>query len=329
MTRAREKLIMFYAGENTDGTCEKYASAIPTGKSKFSPYAVSGAGSYGEWIISTLLRHPYASELRAKAGTDNSAVLNTRSSLKVVLTEYAEDYNEGESEEEILSSDEVFMSLIKERSDFRYKYEALSGIVTKRAASETDKNFIDRDYFASSVPAFLSESGLTGAARGVATHTFIQYADYTKAQESVESEIARLREKGILSEAEAKCINISALRKFFSSSLFGRIQSSELVMREKKFTVEVPIGEVYDIAGEFADEMMMIQGIADCAFLEDGKLVVVDYKTDRLDSEDKFREKYASQVLIYKKALSMSTGYDVKETLLYSFHLGKEIKVEV
>jgi ATP-dependent helicase/nuclease subunit A len=99
-------------------------------------------------------------------------------------------------------------------------------------------------------------------------------------------------------------------------------------MREKKFTVEVPINEVYDGVDKFSDELIMIQGIADCAFLEDGKLVVVDYKTDRLDSEEKFVEKYSSQVLIYKKALKMATGYDVKETLLYSFHLGKEIIVQ-
>ena len=328
MTRAREKLIMVYASENTDGTCENYAAGIPTWKSKFSSYAVAGATGYGEWLISTLLRHPYASELRAKAETDNSAVLPAKSPVKIVLAEYQGESDIAQNEEITASSDENFKALIKERSDFRYKYEGLSGIVTKRAASETDKNFIDRDYFALSVPAFLSESGLTGAARGVATHTFIQYADYTKAKDSVESEIERLREKGILSKAESKCINIGALRKFFSSSLFGRIQSSSLVMREKKFTVEVPIGEVYNVAEEFSDEMMMIQGIADCAFLEDGKLVVVDYKTDRLDSEESFREKYASQVLIYKKALSMSTGYEVKETLLYSFHLGKEIKVE-
>lgn len=328
MTRAREKLIMVYAGENTEGTCENYAAGIPSWKSKFSPYAVAGATGYGEWLISTLLRHPYASELREKAATDNSAVLPAKSPIKIILAEYQGESDTASSEEVAVSSDDNFKALIKERSDFRYKYEALSGIVTKRAASETDKNFIDRDYFASSVPAFLSESGLTGAARGVATHTFIQYADYDKAKDSVESEIARLREKGILSEAEAKCINISALGKFFSSELFSRIQASDLVMREKKFTVEVPIGEVYDVADEFADEMMMIQGIADCAFLEDGKLVVVDYKTDHLDSEESFREKYASQVTIYKKALSMSTGYEVKETLLYSFYLGKEIKVE-
>jgi ATP-dependent helicase/nuclease subunit A len=328
MTRAREKLIMVYAGENTDSTCEKYAAGIPVWKSKFSPHAVSGATGYGEWLISTLLRHPYASDLRAKAETDNSAVLPAKSPVKIVLTEYQGRSDTAESEEISVLVDENFKALIKERSDFKYKYEALSGIVTKRAASETDKNFIDRDYFASSVPAFLSESGLTGAARGVATHTFIQYADYVRAKESVSGEIERLREKGILTEAEAECINVSALEKFFSSSLFDRIQSSELVMREKKFTIEVPVSDVYEGMEKYCDEMIMIQGIADCAFFEDGKLVVVDYKTDRLSHEDMFREKYASQVLIYKKALKMATGYDVKETLLYSFHLGKEIKVE-
>ena len=83
------------------------------------------------------------------------------------------------------------------------------------------------------------------------------------------------------------------------------------------------------VAGEAAEgEMMMIQGIADCAFLEDGELVIVDYKTDRLPTEEAFSHKYASQVLLYKRALRECTGYEVKETLLYSFHLGKEIAVE-
>ncbi|MBO5936053.1 MAG: PD-(D/E)XK nuclease family protein, partial [Clostridia bacterium] len=198
----------------------------------------------------------------------------------------------------------------------------------KRAASETDKNFIDRDYFASKEPSFMSATGLTGAARGVATHTFIQYADYEKAKDNVEAEIERLRDKGILSKLEAEAINKDAVGRFFSSELFARIEKSELVMREKKFTVEVPVSEVYDGLEEYSDEMIMIQGIADCAFLEDGKLVVVDYKTDRLNDEELFKEKYTSQVLIYKKALTMSTGYEVKDTLLYSFHLSKEIGID-
>ena len=99
-------------------------------------------------------------------------------------------------------------------------------------------------------------------------------------------------------------------------------------MREKKFTVEVPINEVYEGTDEFSDEKVMIQGIADCAFVEKGELVVVDYKTDRLKTEEEFIEKYSSQVKLYKKALSLCTDYNVKETVLYSFYLGKAIKVE-
>lgn len=328
MTRAREKLIMVYCKKDIESQCEKYASRIPFWKDKFSPFAVSCASGMGEWLIGTLLRHPDADSLRKLAGADNRCVLPAKGSLKVVITD-SSGYSAEEASEDVTAlPDEDFLSLIKEKADFRYKYSALSGVVTKRAASETDKNFIDRDYFASVEPAFLSSSGLTGAARGVATHTFIQYADYNKAKDSVGEEIARLRNKGILTEIEAQSINIKAAETFFSSQLLSRILSSELVMREKKFTVEVPITEVYEGVEEFSDEMIMIQGIADCAFLEDGKLVVVDYKTDRLENEDAFREKYSSQVLIYKKALKMATGYDVKETLLYSFHLGKEIKVQ-
>ncbi len=328
MTRAREKLIMVYAKDKVLDKCRGYASEIPVGRNSFSPYACSCASGFGEWLIGTLIRHPDAYALREEAGIDHRIALSCEVPLKVVYSEFSEYSAEKEEKELSQKADEDFLALIRERADFRYKYEALSGIVTKRAASETDKNFIDRDYFASGEPSFMRSSGLTGAAKGVATHSFIQYADYDKAKVNVEAEIERLYDKGILSENEAKAINRQALEKFFSSVLFERITKSPLVMREKKFTVEVPISEVYDGVEEFSDEKIMIQGIADCAFLEDGRLVVVDYKTDRLESEELFREKYTSQVLIYKKALSMSTGYEVKETLLYSFHLGKEIGVE-
>ena len=328
MTRAREKLIMVYCKENAENDCAKFASRIPFWKKTFSPYAVSCASGMGEWLISTLLRHPGADSLRELAGADSRCILPADGPLKIVLEDYSEDTAEEESEEITATVDEEFLSLIRERAEYTYKYSDLSGIVTKRAASETDKNFVDRDYFASSSPAFLKGKGLTGAARGIATHSFIQYADYEKAKLSVKDEIGRLRDMGILTEMEADSINVVAAETFFKSPLLERILASDLVMREKKFTIEVPVSDVYEGMEKYSEEMIMIQGIADCAFLEDGKLVVVDYKTDRLDSEDIFREKYASQVLIYKKALKMATGYDVKETLLYSFHLGKEIKVQ-
>lgn len=328
LTRAREKLIMVYAKDAPHKALSKYATDINDSKKTLSPYSVTSASGFGQWLLTSLLRHKDADILREKIGLDESIVLPCDSSLKVVYTEAENtEFKEEEAESET-ELDEAFLRLVKEKADFRYKYEALSGVISKRAASEVDKGYIDRDYFASSAPAFLSEDGLTGAGRGIATHTFIQFADYEKAKEDLEAEIERLCDKGILSEAQGKGINRKAVQKFFRSELLSRILGSDNVMREKKFTIEVPVSEIYEGLGDFPDEMMMIQGIADCAFTEKGEIVVVDYKTDALETEEQFREKYASQVLLYKKALWECIGLPVKQTLLYSFHLGKEIEVQ-
>ena len=327
MTRAREKLIMVMAKNKLHEFLSKCSIDINHTRRRLTPYAVTKSGSYGNWLATCLMRHPDSGALREMGNVPESVILSCPSALKVVISSVqAED----EAEIAQMKSGEVNDAILyelKEKLSYRYPYEALSGVITKRAASEVDRNYIDRDYFASSVPSFMTEGGLTGAQRGIATHSFIQFADYEKAKEDLEKEILRLTDKGMLSKAQADGINRYALNKFFESELFGRICKSPLVMREKKFTLEVPVSEVYPELSEFSDEKMMIQGIADCAFLENGELVVVDYKTDALKNETDFIVKYASQVLLYKKALRECTGYNVKSAVLYSFHLGKEIEL--
>lgn len=328
LTRAREKLIMVYAKDNAKDICGKYASKIPAGESFIDPYDVSCASGFGEWLITTLLRHPDAENLREEIGVGPEIVLPSDVGLKVVLSEIDEKAHNDNQSETAPESDMEFLENVKKRIAFRYKYEVLSGITTKRAASEVDRNSVDRDYFALSAPSFLLEGSLSGTQRGIATHTFMQYADYSKAAENPEAEIERLKNMGILTPQQAEGINRNQVAEFFTSTLAKRILSSDTVMREKKFTIEIPISEMYEGFEQFSDELMMIQGIADCAFLENGELIVVDYKTDRLDSKELFREKYSAQVLLYKKALALCTGYNVKQTLLYSFHLGREIEVD-
>ena len=328
LTRAREKLIMVWAGDKIADTCIKYSTDINALSDSINPFCVGEATSFGQCILTCLIRHKDCSYLREQIGMDDSAVLPCSVPLKLVVYKASSDSERLQTDVRTESVDSDFLKLISQRASYRYKYEKLSNIVTKRAASEVDKNFVDRDYFASSMPSFMSEQGLTGAAKGIATHTFIQFADYERAKNDLEAEIQRLTEKGLLTPVQAKGINRRAVKGFFESRLFERILTSSLVMREKKFTIELPIGEVYPELSDFSGEKMMVQGIADCAFLENGELVVVDYKTDALKNETDFIVKYASQVLLYKKALSECTGYNVKSAVLYSFHLGKEIEVE-
>ena len=73
-----------------------------------------------------------------------------------------------------------------------------------------------------------------------------------------------------------------------------------------------------------------MQGIMDAYFMEDGELILVDYKTDKVrkGEEHILLERYRNQVLDYAEALSRAAGKPVKEAYIYSFGLGKEIEVE-
>lgn len=327
MTRAKEKLIMLSCVKDVQNKLTKYALDITASSNKTAPFVSKLASSYNDWLLRAFLRHKDAKELRHEAGVGEEIVLESDFSLKVKIADVKEKEGENEEKEVCRKSDRDFLEKIKEKLSYRYEYEPLTYAVSKRAASEVDKNSVDRDYFAYVGPAFLSKDGLTAAQRGTATHAFMQYADYEKASLNVEAEIERLREMGFILENEANAINVKAVETFFKGSLAKRILGSELVMREKKFTVSVPISEVYPELEAFSDEKVLLQGIADCAFVENGKLVIVDYKTDNLENEDDFREKYTNQVKVYKKALMLCTGYEVSETMLYSFKLGREISI--
>ena len=75
------------------------------------------------------------------------------------------------------------------------------------------------------------------------------------------------------------------------------------------------------------DEPVLIQGIIDAYFLEGEEIILVDYKTDRLQpgEEHLLTEKYRVQLEDYAAALEQLTGRHVRERWLYSFSLGKEI----
>ena len=76
---------------------------------------------------------------------------------------------------------------------------------------------------------------------------------------------------------------------------------------------------------------MLVQGIIDAYFLEDEEIVLVDYKTDRVSKgeEQRLVDLYHVQLEDYACALTRLTGRRVKETFIYSFALGKAIRMDV
>lgn len=328
LTRAKENLIMVTSVPNPEKGLAKVAVECGIGE-RANPFAVLRMNNFSDLVLTALMRHPAADELRKLSGVDVPIFLpeKDRFKLKVVVSD-SESFMTESANEQKIAAKPVFFDEVCERLDYSDPRSVLSSVPAKRAASDGSERGINREYFASSRPAFMSSGGLTPAQRGTATHKFMQFSDYAAARADIESELARLVDGGFLSEDEGKAVNVSAAKRFFMSSLAERIFASDNVMREKKFAALFPAKFFYpELTDEAAEEKIVVQGIADCVFVEDGKLVIVDYKTDTGVDAEALLDRYSAQLGIYREALSQALGMPVKETLLYSFFMNSTVKV--
>lgn len=329
LTRAKEKLVMLASSNDWSKTLTGIAAKIRN-TDRLDPFSVSSFTSYSECILAALLRHPDAHSLRKKAGLSERFVMpcETRLKAKIVSSEAQTEIQCTEAQEIVY--DEGMLREIRERLSYEYPFASLNGIVAKRIASKLDTEEIGGDYFASRKPAFTGKGKLTPAQRGTATHRFMQFSDYEKARESVDDELNRLVEGGMLTEAEADAVDKKSISAFFESEIAQRIFKSEKVYKEYAFTAAVPLSEMHpEIPEEAAKgESIIIEGVADCAFVENGALVIVDYKTDRAQSGEELAERYKEQLTVYRRCLAEVIGLPVAQTLIYSFRLGETIEVE-
>lgn len=328
LTRAKENLVMVTSVPNPEKGLAKVAVECGIGE-RANPFAVLRMNNFSDLVLTALMRHPAADELRKLSGVDVPIFLSEkdRFKLKVVVSD-SESFMTESANEQKIAAKPVFFNEVQARLDYSDPRSVLSSVPAKRAASDGSERGINREYFASSRPAFMSSGGLTPAQRGTATHKFMQFSNYAAARAGIESELARLVDGGFLSEDEGKAVNIGAAKRFFMSPLAERIFASDNVMREKKFAALFPAKFFYpELTGEAAEEKIVVQGIADCVFVEDGKLVIVDYKTDTGVDAEALLDRYSAQLEIYREALSQALGMPVKETLLYSFFMNSTVKV--
>lgn len=325
LTRPKEKLVILASSTDWNKELSKIVAYIREEK-LIDPFTVINFSSYSECILSSLIRHPDAHSLRNAAGISAGVSLPCGTPLKAEII--TDDFDEFEAAEETVCAfpDKDTVEEIKNRLSYVYPFSELDGIVSKRIASKLDSDEIGGEYFASRKPSFVGKEKMTPAQRGTATHRFMQFADYEKAGESVENEILRLVKDGMLTEAEANVVDKKAISGFFKSSLAKRILSAERVFKEYAFTAAVPLEEM-EPSIKSSGEVIIIEGVADCAFVENGELVIVDFKTDKAQSGEELAEKYKEQLGIYRRCLAEVIGLPVKETIIYSFRLSETVKI--
>lgn len=359
-TRAKEKLIITGATKNLEKSISRWVSSSALDENIVPPSEVLKGKSYLDWIGMAICKHRDGEDLRKYIGANNSSTVNdfstwntkmwTKNLLSVEKNEVAVDENE-EIDLFINSDVDYIDKEIERRLNYKYKYD-LSGMLPSNVSvsdlkrslyNNEDDDIITVNIFSNKEvlkPKFLQEKrGLSSSERGTIAHFIMQKLDLDKVntKEEIDTQIYSMKDKSLLTEEEIKAIQKISFISFFKSNLGKRMlkvfNQGKLVKRELPFYTEISSLNIDNTLPKevYGNENVRLQGIIDCIFEEEDKIVLLDYKTDYVEygKESEILDKYRIQIKYYKDAVEKITGKEVKESYLYLFGLNKEVKIDV
>lgn len=355
LTRAKEKLILTGVLSKLEDTLKGF-EMLQKQKEERLPYGLRVKGkSYLDWVLKALARHRamkplyetyHLSAYPFNAMYDREPDFTVRQvqPLELVLDEAQLRTEEMLKKGELLLwdskevYDEKWRELFQDSFSYEYPYQAEGTIPVKLTVSEVkrmqnadieESEMLLEEETEEIVPLFMKETKeeLKGAAKGTLYHRVWENLDYEKidTKEQIEEQL-----KNILTTEEKKSIWTPDFLCFAKSSLAGRMKAAYQtgkLYREQPFVIAMPANQIRE---EYkTEEEILVQGILDAYFEEKDGLVLVDYKTDKVQQgqEKELVEKYIVQMQYYKKALEMITDKEVKEIYIYSTGLGKAVLV--
>lgn len=209
--------------------------------------------------------------------------------------------------------------------DIKAAYKEAGKDELEAADKITNQEKAEDEDFVPTIPDFISdkEETLRANERGTAYHRVMECLDYNKIEslDDVKADIKKMLDSEKMNSMQAGCIRADDVYEFVKSPIGQRIKEAvkkNNVRREQPFMFE------YD--------RQLVQGVIDLYMIEDDKIVLVDYKTDRVKKgkagEQELIRRYSVQLDYYALALVQLTGLEVKEKIIYSFALGKQISLE-
>ena len=178
------------------------------------------------------------------------------------------------------------------------------------------------------IPRFIrQEESMQATVRGTLIHSVLEQIDLMQCKRAdlIMAELDRLVSIGKLQEEAVHVVDVYKLERMATSSVLERMEKSKHVWKEKAFVYLLPAQEVDETYA--IEEEILLQGVVDTCFIEEEGLVIIDYKTDYVDSKNleisinNIKKRYQVQIDLYARALSEITGLPIKEKCLYLYHI--------
>lgn len=321
MTRAREKLVLLAATSHGDRLVSR--AALPQ-----EPASVALDTSFAGWLLGCLLHASEGNALRERYGLPPLIGANP---IGIALTS------------ELCASNALVSARMGEAAFAQFKREAQAypadGALFENAyaycldaelpSKVSVTGLAGHEIRLTEAPDFLLTARMTPADRGTAYHALMQRIALAPHDEkSVEAEIARLAETGLLTPAQAEAIRAREVAAFFASDVGQRLVDAAKVRRELEFNIQMQ-ADALGLGNSPAP--VLLQGVIDCCFIEDGAWTLVDYKTDSVPhgvSSFDSAKKHAHQINLYARALARLTNIPVRRRCIYLFARGEAVEMK-
>ncbi len=347
MTRARERLIIVASFKDARRELDKLSqnAAAPA-----APQVLETLNCYAGFILTPVLTRPEAACLRTEdvpviMADDEPWDIRLVAAEKPGTTEKAAVENVPER----VSADPEDVETLRGRLRFKYPYENAMNLPSKLTATELKGRFTDLEAAEEAEssahlksrprpydrPVFITEkTRLTATERGTALHLAMQFINYENCTQvaGVRQELGRLRERNFLSDKQLAAIDPIKIAAFFGSPLGENVLTAEKLYREFKFSLLVRPEDFYDglvNSGIGQDDEILLQGVVDCCYERNGRLHIIDFKTDDVTPEtiEAKRLLYTGQIRAYGRALERIIQKPVERLILYFFATGDAAEV--
>ncbi len=318
LTRARDNLIMLSSVKDSD---------------KFFESVGGKQGSYLDLIKDPVLSNRRFFSVEVVNGIDSDSVaLKNSFDKKSIRNDLENGYADEGLKEEILDI-----------LNFEYPHKELEGLYIKTTVSnlkmaameevqgETEELFKERER-KEYIPLFAGGvRHISGTDRGSAYHALLALIDFTKepSEKEWKDQFEKAILQGVTTKEELSLVNTDKLLMFAKTDMAHRMHKAALngkLFKEQPFVMGVNAKRLKETFPQ--DENVLIQGVIDVFFEEDDGIVVLDYKTDNVSSENELVDRYRAQLDYYAEALTKLKGKSVTQKVLYSFGLNKNIVIE-
>lgn len=309
MTRARERLFMTCTMKNAQEKLDKLRAGL---SAPIAPELLRSGSCFARW-------------LSAAALVGDGGGIEIR-----IISSAAAPESEKSPPMPVAAADEVY-ELVRARLDWRYPHAGAAALPSKLTATGLKGRADDAERMDEAEillpeqaepdfrrPMLKDAPAQDAAVRGTATHALLQHMDLRRASDerAVRAELERLSACGILTRAQAQEADVRAVTRFGASALCQRLLSAQEMRREFRFTLLAEAADYFDAP---AGERLLLQGVVDCFIVEDGRITVIDYKTDRVSADEAAAraQVYAAQLGAYAAALERIRKLPVHRKLVY------------